>query len=77
MRMIFIYWNGNKMTSSTLDEFKDGFFLSETNPCANVDQRDIEDVAMRLIRRPEVERARAHASLLWRSVAEHTAGPQM
>jgi len=65
------------MTSSKVDGFKDGFFLSETNPCANVDQRDIEDVAMRLIRRPEVERARAHASLLWRSVAEYTAGPQM
>lgn len=65
------------MTSSALGEFRDGFFLSETNPCANVDQRDIEDVAMRLIRRPEVERARAHASLLWRSVAEYTAGPQM
>ncbi len=65
------------MTSSKLGGFKDCFFLSETNPCANVDQRDIEDVAMRLIRRPEVERARAHASLLWRSVAEYTAGPQM
>ena len=65
------------MTSSKLGGFKDSFFLSETNPCANVDQRDIEDVAMRLIRRPEVERARAHASLLWRSVAEYTAGPQM
>ena len=65
------------MTSSPPGDFKDGFFLSETNPCANVDQRDIEDVAMRLIRRPEVERARAHASLLWRSVAEYAAGPQM
>jgi len=75
--MIFTFSNGNKMTSSTRAELKDGFFLSETNPCANVDQRDIEDVAMRLIRRPEVERARAHASLLWRSVAEYTAGPQM
>ena len=32
---------------------------------------------MRLIRRPEVERARAHASVLWRSVAEYSAGPQM
>ena len=56
--MIFTFSNGNKMTSSTLGEFQDGFFLSETNPCANVDQRDIEDVAMRLIRRPEVERRR-------------------
>jgi hypothetical protein len=75
--MIFTFSNGNKMTSSTRAELKDGFFLSETNPCANLDQRDIEDVAMRLIRRPEVERARAHASLLWRSVAEYTAGAQM
>jgi hypothetical protein len=75
--MIFTVLNGNKMAASTGGKLKDGFFLSDTNPCANVDQREIEDVAMRLIRRPEVERARAHASVLWRSVAEYTAGPQM
>jgi hypothetical protein len=75
--MIFTFPNGNKMAASTRGELKDGFFLSDTNPCANVDQREIEDVAMRLIRRPEVEGARAHASVLWRSVAEYTAGPQM
>jgi hypothetical protein len=74
--MIFTFPNVNKMPS-TAGRLKDGFFLSDTNPCANVDQREIEDVALRLIRRPEVERARAHASLLWRSVAEYTAGPQM
>lgn len=65
------------MTSFSPGQLKDDFFLSDANPCANVDQREIEDVAMRLIRRPEVERARAHASVLWRSVAEYTAGPQM
>jgi hypothetical protein len=73
--MKFTILNGNKMTPPA--QSKDGFFLSETNPCANVDQREIEDTAIRLIRHPEVERARAHASQLWRSVAEYTAGPQM
>ncbi len=56
---------------------KDGHFLSAVNPCATVDQREIEDVALRLMRRSEVEQARKHASLLWRSVTEYTAGPQM
>jgi hypothetical protein len=56
---------------------KDEHFLSAANPCATVDQRDIEDVALRLICRPEVEQARKHASLLWRSVMEYAAGSQM
>jgi hypothetical protein len=77
MRMIFTFVNGDKMTAHTPGRLQDGYFLSDTNPCANVDQREVEDVAMRLIRRPEVERARADASVLWRSVAEYTAGPQM
>jgi hypothetical protein len=75
--MIFTFPNGNKMNTFRPGRLQDEFFLSDSNPCANVDQREIEDVAMRLIRRPEVERARAHASVLWRSVAEYTAGPQM
>src|SRR5262245_39542111 len=56
---------------------KDEQFLSAVNPCATVDQREIEDVALRLMRRPEIDQARKHASLLWRSVTEYTAGPQM
>jgi hypothetical protein len=55
----------------------DEYFLSAENPCATVDQREIEDVALRLIARREVQEARKHASLLWRSVTEYTAGPQM
>jgi hypothetical protein len=74
--MIFTFMNGNNMTP-TPGQIKDAHFLSDSNPCANVDQREIEDVAMRLLRLPEVHRAREHASALWRSVAEYTAGPQM
>jgi len=56
---------------------QDEHFLSAVNPCATVDQREIEDTALRLIRRPQIEQARKHASLLWRSVMEYPAGPQM
>jgi hypothetical protein len=56
---------------------KDEHFLSAANPCATVDQREVEDVALRLIRRPEIDQARKHASVLWRSVMEYAAGPQM
>jgi hypothetical protein len=61
----------------SMAQAKDEHFLSAVNPCATVDQREIEDVALRLIRRPEIEQARKQASLLWRSVMEYTAGPQM
>jgi hypothetical protein len=56
---------------------QDEHFLSAANPCATVDQREIEDVALRLIRRPEIDQARRNASVLWRSVMEYPAGPQM
>jgi hypothetical protein len=49
-------------------------FLSTKNPVATVDQREIEDAALRLIRRPEVERARKQATLLWLSVMEYAVG---
>jgi hypothetical protein len=68
--------NGNNMSAEVPALKKDEYFLSATNPCANSDQRAVEDLALRLIRRPEVRRAREHAGLLWRAVAEFTAGPQ-
>jgi hypothetical protein len=37
---------------------QDEHFLSAANPCVTVDQREIEDVALRLIRRPEIDQAR-------------------
>jgi hypothetical protein len=41
------------------------YFLSATNPIATVDQRDIEDTAMRVFLRPEVQQARTQAAFMW------------
>ena len=56
---------------------KDDYFLSPTNPVANADQREVENLALQLIARPEVKQAREKAGFLWRMVMEHPAGPQM
>jgi hypothetical protein len=55
----------------------DGYFLSKTNPVATTDQREMEDRALRLMARPEIEKARQFATFLFRQVYEHTAGEQM
>jgi hypothetical protein len=55
----------------------DGYFLSAANPVANVDQRRLEDRALRLIRRPEVEKVRETATFLYREVWQNLAGEQM
>jgi hypothetical protein len=55
----------------------DGFRLSPANPLATVDQRAVEDRALGLIRRPELERARAAANLLFRNGLAHAARDQM
>ncbi|MDG2003240.1 MAG: hypothetical protein P8J20_07905 [Novosphingobium sp.] len=56
---------------------QDGYFLSKTNPIANTDQREMEDRAMRLLARPEIEKAHAMTDFLFRQVYQHTAGEQM
>ena len=56
---------------------QDDYFLSATNPVANVDQRAVEDLARALIDRPELQQARERAGFLWRAVMEYPAGPQM
>ncbi len=56
---------------------KDGFFLASSNPVANADQREIENLAIELIGRPELQQAREKAGHLWRAVAGYTAGPQI
>lgn len=53
------------------------YYLSAVNPIANVDQRELEDTAIRLLARPELKEARAKTGYLWRQVMEHAAGPQM
>ncbi|MGE0384635.1 MAG: hypothetical protein AB7Q97_07870 [Gammaproteobacteria bacterium] len=54
----------------------DGYWLSAGNPIANVDQREVEDVAVRLLAHPDVARAREQAGMLWRSVMEQASGAQ-
>lgn len=49
---------------------KGDYFLSSTNPVANVDQRDLERLAMRLFERPDVRAAREKAATMWRRVAD-------
>jgi len=56
---------------------KDGYFLSETNPVATTDQREMEDRAMQLMARPEIEKARQFATFLFRQVYQYSAGEQM
>ena len=54
-------WEKDAMPLETGD-----YFLSATNPVANVDQRDLERLAMRLFERPDVKAARARAGIMWR-----------
>jgi hypothetical protein len=53
----------------------DDYFLSSTNPVANVDQRDLERLAMRLFDRPDVRAARARAEIAWRRVSDRLMPP--
>jgi hypothetical protein len=55
----------------------DDHFLSTENPLATVDQREVENRALRLFRRLEFEKARVLASHLWRNVAAYPARDQM
>lgn len=46
------------------------YFLSATNPVANVDQRDLERLAIRLFERDDVRRARDIARTMWLRVTD-------
>lgn len=48
-----------------------GYFLSAVNPLANTDQRDLEDIAMRVRDMPVVRDARKQAAFLWRVAYGH------
>ncbi|RZK00290.1 MAG: hypothetical protein EOO76_13480 [Novosphingobium sp.] len=48
-----------------------------TNPLATEDQRDIEAIALRLLRSPTLERARDVATMLWRNAVAWPARDQM
>lgn len=51
------------------------YFLSSTNPVANVDQRDLERLAIRLFERPDVRKARATAEVMWRRITDRLMPP--
>jgi hypothetical protein len=55
----------------------DSYFLSQSNAIATTDQVEVEDIALRLIARPELQKARAVAGYLWREVTEYAARDQM
>ncbi|KHK90269.1 hypothetical protein [Novosphingobium malaysiense] len=63
------------MTASELAH--SAYFLSSRNPVANADQRDLEQVALRLRTHPAVERARKVSGVLWRNVMAWPAAEQM
>ncbi|MGE0387007.1 MAG: hypothetical protein AB7Q97_19965 [Gammaproteobacteria bacterium] len=48
----------------------DDYFLSATNPIANVDQRDLETLALRIFQRPEIKAARERAAIMFRRVTD-------
>lgn len=54
----------------------EGYFLSATNPIANVDQRDLERLAVRLFGRPDVQAAKAQAAIAWRRVTDRLMPPE-
>lgn len=58
------------LRENTMGPHGDGYFLSSTNPVANVDQRDLEGLAMRLFERPDVRRARDIARTMWLRVTD-------
>src|SRR5579862_4887058 len=45
----------------------DGYFLSPDNPSATVEQRELEELALRVMARPELRRAHSVVSMLWRN----------
>lgn len=50
----------------------DGYYLSDSNPVANVDQRDLERLTLRLLDRPDVQAARERAREMWLRVCDQT-----
>jgi hypothetical protein len=54
-----------------------GYFLSAENPSATSEQLALEETAKRLMKRPELQRARSIVSILWRNAAAWPARDQM
>jgi hypothetical protein len=55
---------------------RDTQVVSAENPLATIDQRELEATTLRLLERPELQRARSIATVLWRNVMAHPARDQ-
>lgn len=53
------------------------YFLSARNPCATTEQRALQELALRVMAHPDVQRARAIVSVLWKNAAAYPARHQM
>ena len=62
---------GNSATAA------DGFYLSARNPIANRDQRDLEQLAIQLQARPDVQSAIKRTADEWARVTEHTVSAEV
>lgn len=62
--------NGENITTDIKEQLTLGndFFLSKSNPVANVDQRDMEALAIRILAMPEVQEAKQNATARWRTI---------
>jgi len=63
------------MSATTM--MADEFLLSAENPLATVHQRDLEDLALRLLDGPVLTRAKAGVKLLWEQVSAYSTRDQM
>jgi hypothetical protein len=54
----------------------DKFFLSAENPIANVDQRDLEALAIQIFARPDVQAAKKRAAATWALVTDQITSPE-
>ncbi len=48
----------------------EGYFLSATNPVANIDQRDLERLTLKLLARPDIQAAKNRAREMFRRVTD-------
>lgn len=65
--------NNTTLPRRSTEDFTLGgeFFLSKTNPLATADQRDLEALALKVLKMPAVESAKAEAARRYKTLAGH------
>jgi hypothetical protein len=66
-----------RATSGGHDVRGDGFYLSSRNPIANVDQRDLEKLAIDLPSRPDIQSAIKRTADEWARVTDHSVSAEV